>query len=298
MPRIRYVERRFNTATTEIIGQANTIIAEYAAQGYDLTLRQLYYQFVARDLLPNTVQSYKRLGSIINDARLAGLIDWDRLVDRTRGLESPNTWGSPEEIVQVCARTFQHDLWTTQPYRPEVWVEKEALAGVFEGVCGQLRVPHLSCRGYVSQSEMWRAGRRMQRIVKGDQTPLILHFGDHDPSGIDMSRDIADRLKMFAGATVEVRRLALNRPQIDEYDPPPNPAKDTDARFADYQREHGDESWELDALEPAILTGLVEAEILAVREEDPWAAAVAEEEEARRLLTAVAGQWDDLTEGL
>ncbi len=141
MPNICYVERRFNAESQAIINQANTIIVDYAAQGYDLTLRQLYYQFVSRDLLGNTTQNYKRLGSIINDARLAGLIDWDRLVDRTRGIESLATWRNPQDIVSACASQFRHDLWRKQRYRPEVWIEKEALAGVFEGICNELRVP-------------------------------------------------------------------------------------------------------------------------------------------------------------
>src|SRR5262245_22608160 len=99
MPCVCYVKRRFGRAATAVIEQANEIISEYADQGFNLTLRQLYYQFVARDLMANTVRDYKRLGEIINDARLAGLIDWDRLIDRTRGLERLATWSSPEDLV-------------------------------------------------------------------------------------------------------------------------------------------------------------------------------------------------------
>jgi hypothetical protein len=299
MPCIRYVNRRFNAGSQSVIAQANAIITEYAAQGFDLTLRQLYYQFVARDLLGNTTENYKRLGSIVNDARLAGLIDWDRLVDRTRGVEQLAVWDGPEDIVDTCSRQFRHDLWAGQSHRPEVWIEKEALAGVFEGVCNELRVPYLSCRGYTSQSEMWRAGQRFRAIKKSGQTPVILHFGDHDPSGIDMSRDIAERLKMFVGGDgVEVRRLALNMAQVEEHNPPPNPAKATDARFNSYQAEHGNESWELDALEPALLAQLVQDAVAGMRDDVAWQEAVEREEEARRLLGEVSSRWDDITSGL
>lgn len=297
MPCITYTPRNFNAASVAVIDHANTIIAEYAQQGFDLTLRQLYYQFVSRDLLPNTTESYKRLGSIVNDARLAGLIDWDRLVDRTRGLEQLATWRSPSEIVEACSEQFRHDLWATQKFRPEVWIEKEALAGVFEGVCNELRVPYLSCRGYTSQSEMWRAGQRLQRTVKKKQVPVVFHFGDHDPSGIDMTRDITDRLKLFMGG-VKLTRLALNMDQVQQYDPPPNPAKATDARFVSYQEEYGDESWELDALEPAVLTQLVRDAVGGVRDQAAWDDAVGREQEARRLLGEVASNWDTITEGL
>lgn len=99
MPKISYIEKRFRSETLEIIDQANAIITEYEAQGFDLTLRQLYYQFVARDLIPNTQRDYKRLGSIVNDARLAGLIDWASIVDRTRNLRALGHFESIERIT-------------------------------------------------------------------------------------------------------------------------------------------------------------------------------------------------------
>ena len=86
MPKITYKEYRLKQASLDIINQANQIIREYSAQGFDLTLRQLYYQFVSRDLIPNSQREYKRLGSIINKGRLAGLVDWNAIVDRTRNL--------------------------------------------------------------------------------------------------------------------------------------------------------------------------------------------------------------------
>jgi hypothetical protein len=84
MPIIKYKDFNFRSASLSVIELANSIIAEYQAQGYDLTLRQLYYQFVARGIIPNSDAEYKKLGSVINDGRLAGLIDWDSITDRTR----------------------------------------------------------------------------------------------------------------------------------------------------------------------------------------------------------------------
>lgn len=297
MPKICYVERKFSASSQEMIDHANTIIEEYAAQGYDLTLRQLYYQFVSRDLIPNNQQSYKRLGSIINDARLAGLIDWSRLVDRTWNLHALSHWSSPSEIVSACANQYRIDKWATQPHRIEVWIEKEALAGVFERVCDELDVPFFSCRGYTSQSEMWAAGQRLKGIVKRKQKPIILHFGDHDPSGVDMTRDITDRLALFMGG-VRLERLALNMDQIQQYQPPPNPAKTTDARAEGYIAKYGDDSWELDALEPDVLANLVRDFVLNVRVETRWKAAEAKERKAKAQLAAVADQWQTLTRNL
>src|SRR3954471_20656066 len=125
MPKVCYEECGFGPARLAMIAKANEIIATYAAQGYDLTLRQLYYQFVARDLIPNRQSEYKRLGAIINDARLGGLLDWDYIVDRTRNVRSMATWGDPSDIISASARQFRIDKWEHQPTRVEVWIEKD-----------------------------------------------------------------------------------------------------------------------------------------------------------------------------
>lgn len=132
MPLICYEEKRFGADRLAMIAQANKIIATYSAQGYDLTLRQLYYQFVSRDLIPNKQSEYKRLGAIVSEARRAGLIDWDAIVDRTRNLQQLGTWDSPAEVLEEDARWFRYDRWESQPYYVEVWFEKDALMGVFK----------------------------------------------------------------------------------------------------------------------------------------------------------------------
>lgn len=298
MPKIQYVSKNFSERTLTTIAQAAEIIREYDAQGYSLTLRQLYYQFVARDLLPNRQREYKRLGNIVSDGRLAGLLDWWAIEDRTRGLASRSHWSDPAEIVEGSAKGFYVDRWANQPVRVEVWIEKEALAGVFDRVCSDLDVPFFSCRGYTSQSEMWRAARRFVRHSKDEGKPTyILHFGDHDPSGIDMTRDIVDRMEVF-GARVHVDRLALNMNQVEEWNPPPNPAKVTDSRFDGYLVEYGPSSWELDALEPATLSAIVRDTIEGLRDEEAWAESEEEVEEGRRLLQAAADRWEDVVEFL
>jgi hypothetical protein len=299
MPKVAYVTKRFGRESLAVIQQAETIIDEYIKQGFKLTLRQLYYQFVSRDLLANTVRNYKRLGSIINDGRLAGLIDWDAIEDRTRSVNSPSHWGTPGQIVDSAAYSYRVDKWLGQPHRAEVWVEKEALAGVFERICGRLDISFLCCRGYTSQSEMWGSAVRLATIAKSQkQVPIILHFGDHDPSGIDMTRDIHDRLDLFTGGLIKIKRIALNMNQVDEYTPPPNPAKVTDSRFASYEREYGNESWELDALNPTVLETLVRDEVTALIDLKKWDARTSYEAEGREQLQKVAGQWDTVVERL
>jgi hypothetical protein len=297
LPRIAYVEKTFRKSSLAVIQQANKILREYGAAGFDLTLRQLYYQFVARDLIPNTQKSYKRLGSIINDARLAGLIDWSYIVDRTRNLRALGHWDEPSDIIESAAASFRVDLWETQPYYCEAWIEKDALVGVLERICNELDIPFFSCRGYTSQSELWGAAQRIIRETGDGRSAVIFHLGDHDPSGIDMTRDITERFRMF-GAKVDVRRLALNMDQVEQYDPPPNPAKLTDSRCAGYMAEHGSSSWELDALNPSVISDLIRSNAEELIDEDAWKERKAAGERGRELLGACAGRWDEVEDCL
>lgn len=293
-----FISRSFRADTLGIIESANRIIREYQAKGFTLTLRQLYYQFVARGMIPNRQSEYKRLGSIVNDGRLAGLIDWDAIEDRTRNIRKPNTWDSPAAIINAIAEQYQEDIWANQKYRPEVWIEKDALVGVVEPVCLRWFVPFFACRGYSSQSETYSAGVRFRNYRRRGLTPIVLHLGDHDPSGIDMTRDNADRLAMFARSGIEVRRLALNWEQVEQYDPPPNPAKESDSRHAGYQAKFGDESWELDALDPTVIDDLISTELGTLVDADSWEADVAASEENRLLLQKVSDNWTDVVSSL
>jgi hypothetical protein len=258
--KIRYESWSPGTDAQAVVRQAEAICRTYAGQGYDLTLRQLYYQFVARGLIPNSQQSYSRLGDIVSNGRMAGLIDWSHIVDRTRNLRGTSHWGSPSDIIDASASSFRLDKWADQDTRVEVWVEKEALAGVVQRAADEYDVNWFSCRGYVSQSELWAAGRRHRLYMQRGQGVIVLHLGDHDPSGIDMTRDIRDRPPHVRSATArttrprKVRRIALNDGSgQQQYNPPPNPAKLTDSRSEGYIQEYGHESWELDALDPATL---------------------------------------------
>lgn len=285
-PKIEYEAHDFGGEKLALIDHANEIIESYQAQGYDLTLRQLYYQFVARDLLGNTVQNYKRLGAVVSEGRRAGLIDWLAIVDRTRNLKSLPHWANPGDYIMPNG--FMVDKWSTQPNRVEVWIEKEALAGVFERICRELDVPYFACRGYTSDSEIWSAAQRLSGYSEEGQLPIILHFGDHDPSGIDMTRDIIDRIALLGGPEMDVKRLALNMDQVEEYEPPPNPAKETDSRFRGYMAAYGEESWELDALEPDVLAGLVRAAVNSVLDKKAWKLKQDEEKVGRKRLREVA----------
>lgn len=329
MPQIPYETKAFADATLDRIRTAVEILEEYAQQGYDLTLRQLFYQHVARALIENTERSYKRLGKIVNDARMAGYIDWERIIDRTRNMRSIAHWDSPAEIIDATARSFKVDLWASQENYVEVWIEKDALVGVIEPICRELDVPYFSCRGYTSQSEMWSASQRLLEKVLAGKHVTILHLGDHDPSGIDMTRDIQDRLNVFIASDYvraradeqdvdlsdnrqfikdtwreglrlfDVDRIALTMAQVQQYNAPPNPAKVTDSRAAGYIRKYGHQSWELDALDPPVMTALIRDRVEAlIEDEAAWEEAVAEEREGQRLLRQASAEWTEIVDNL
>lgn len=314
MPKITYIEKTFGPQSELMIARANAICEEFADQGIDLTLRGLYYRIVARDLFPdsrrwaktatgrwvrdengtkNADPNYKWLGEIINDARLAGLTDWNHLSDVTRSLRDLAHWNSPDEIMDAVARQYRTARWADQPEHVEVWIEKDALVGVIQGPCTANDVPYFSCRGYTSQTAMWEAAQRLRRIEADGQKVVIIHLGDHDPSGIDMTRDISDRLAMF-GSGAEVTRIALNMDQVEQYQPPPNPAKVSDSRSTEYIEVYGDESWELDALDPAVLAALITGEIARHRDETLWTAATARMDTDRFLLRQASQRWEEL----
>lgn len=288
-----YKNINFRASTLDLIHMIGALIESYQRQGFMLSVRQLYYQLVARDIVPNTERSYKNVASMINDGRLAGLLDWDAIEDRGRDIEVRGRWTSGAQIVQSAARSFHMDMWENQPHRPFVIVEKAALAGVLGGVCTQLDVPLLAARGYPSVSVVREmALEHILPALSAGQEPVIFHLGDHDPSGIDMTRDLEERLRMFIEAEDYqldgVDRIALTMHQIEEKNPPPNPAKTSDARFASYMREFGDESWELDALEPAYLVDLLTGEIQNYIDIDRWEERKQEIEDIRARLDRVA----------
>jgi hypothetical protein len=276
-----FVDKKFGVAGLTLIDTVNGILDEYAAQGYDLSLRQLYYQLVARGHVENTVQSYKRIGGLVSDARLAGLVDWKMINDRGRVRVTPSHWTDPASILRSAARSFRIDKWEDQDYFVMAMVEKQALEGVLIPVCAELDIPFIANKGYSSSSSLYEIGQDLQEVLNNGKQAVVLYLGDHDPSGIDMTRDVLDRLNLFAERTdfndVEVDRLALNFDQIEILNPPENPAKESDSRFEAYQKKFGDSSWELDAIEPRQLADIVRDAVARYRDDDLWDQAVERE---------------------
>lgn len=289
-----FIDKKFTAKSLQKLEWIDAILSKYRSMGYDLTVRQVYYQLVAQDLIPNNVRSYNQIQSLISAGRKAGLISWDMIVDRTRATIIPPHWSSPGDIVQASVDHYANDKWRTQENHLEIMCEKQALAGILEPVCQELDVNFTSNRGYASDSLMYQVAQRLAKKAMAGKAIYVLYFGDHDPSGLDMDRDIASRLEMFSYLNFETRRLALLMNQVEEMNLPENPAKSSDSRYANYLYEFGDSSWELDAVEPDELVRLTTEAVESLRDDDLWEVAVEEEEEGRQELQEFADQYLDV----
>lgn len=292
-----FVSKNFKPDALAMIDRVNAILADYERQGYDLTLRQLYYQLVSRNIVPNTERSYKNVGSLVSEARLAGLVDWDMIKDRGRSVVSNPHWTDPKDFLVSVAPQFQLGHWLDQDNYVEVMVEKQALEGVLEPVCAGLDVSFTANKGYSSSSAMYEASKRFAARAEDGKNIFVIYLGDHDPSGIDMSRDILDRLELFISTALgrdqndsrlSVMRIALNMDQVRELNPPENPAKITDSRAEGYIKKFGTSSWELDAIEPKHLATLVTTAVTGLMDKKKFFASKTREEKGREVLTAAA----------
>lgn len=301
-----FITKDFGPEALRRIEIINEILDDYERQGYDVSTRQLYYQLVSKNIIPNTEKSYASIKGLVSDARLAGLIDWDMIKDRGREVIINPHWTSPAEFLRQAAPQYRVDLWANQDNYVEVMVEKQALEGVLEPVCRSLDVPFTSNKGYTSSSALYEASKRYLKRKEQGKNLFVIYCGDHDPSGIDMSRDIADRLDLFVKTSadechligpneepaVTMVRVALNMSQIRELNPPPNPAKLTDSRASGYVANFGRESWELDAVPVDKLAKLVKRAVIELMDVDLFDQDKAEMMAAREKLLEFANTFE------
>lgn len=313
MAKEKFIEHRFEPASLELIETCNAIVDAYRDQGYVLTLRQLYYQLISKDKFPedrrwtwtgskwirdqngtkNAQPNYKWLGEFVSIARQAGLVDWDMFEDRGRRVSMNSHWDSPASIIRSAADSFRIDRWEGQKNYVETMIEKDALSGIVWPVCSEMDIRFCANKGFSSSSAMYYLARRLTKAHKAGMNIHIIYVGDHDPSGIDMTRDITDRLQLYTRSRVKlnVHRLALNYDQVQMWNPPESPAKETDSRYKTYRDQFGDSCWELDAVEPAILTGLIRDKIVDLIDMSIWAQVEQREEKMRNELQRLSASY-------
>ena len=252
---------RLNNANKERLFVVNEIIEEYAEQGYKLTLRQLYYQLVSRGIVLNEKKEYGKLSSLLVKGRMAGVVDWDAIEDRLRIPYLPYWVHNIEDALNDTIESYRLNRQEGQGVHVELWVEKDALSGVLRRITSYYHINLMVNRGYSSCTAMHDAYIRFTDVETEGKEIVVLYLGDHDPSGLDMIRDITNRLEEFGLDYFTVKHIGLTREQINKYDPPPNPARFKDPRAEWYMQEYGNVSWEVDALNPEVLHALVKENV-------------------------------------
>ena len=261
-----------------LVQDIKKIVDELSAAGHKLTLRQLYYQLVSKDLIPNHVTVYKKLGKVLDDCRYSGQIDWDAIEDRGRIPFLPYWVLGVEDAIQDTINRYRLNRQKGQSVHVEMWTEKDAISGILKKVTNPYHVRLAVNKGYTSSSALYRAYRRFLRIINQGAKVIVLYFGDHDPSGINMVSDIKRRISNFLHKgeqsktgvwkdmesiddVFQICRIGLTMDQVKTYNLPPNPAKMSDPRAKEYVMKYGKLSWEVDALSPDVLMQIVSESI-------------------------------------
>ena len=243
-------------STYEILMEVLRFVKRYKV----VTVRQIYYGLVSQQIINNNKSEYNRVVRIIKRARLAGLLEFDKIIDDTREAQKTPSWDSIEDIINVAIDQYRSNWWVNQDYYVEVWLEKRALSRIFYPITDLYDVYLCVGGGYQSWSEIWEAKKRFEEV--GDKPIIILYFGDLDPSGKDMPRDIKERFQTL-GIDIRVEEVALTRDDIEQYNLPRNPTKPGDTRKKWYIEKY-DITYgvELDALPPDVLRNKIGTAIL------------------------------------
>jgi len=272
----------------EVVRCVNEILSQYSMP---LTLRQIFYRLVANYNYPNKNSTYAQLSKQLVKAREKGDIDEDRIEDRSREfLGEDNGFNSLEEFLkyQITAfldspKYYSRNMWTEQPEFVIVWVEKDALSRVIFNIAEKYNVITAPSRGYSSYTYIKKAIERFPN----DKEVTILHFADHDPSGLDMTRDVNERFNSYSSREIKIERIALSYDQVQRYNLTLNPTKRADPRAEDYISKFGDRCWELDAIEPNELQRMVEESIVRHIDEKIWNDTVEKREQERQEIEKI-----------
>jgi hypothetical protein len=259
----------------EVVEAALDVFKQYDTA---LTLRQLYYRLVSRHLFPNTINSYKRLSRLMVRAREEGDVPVNCLEDRSRRVLGRGDAGytSAQDFLKrrlvslrESYKEFRMPMWDVQPNYIVVSLEKDALSRLVSDIANQYAVRTFPTRGYPSFTYVQRMAGYIRNRLKGKPT-VVLYFGDFDPSGVDIERDLSARLEKYKAGEYIVHRVALTKDQIVKYSLPPMPVKRSDARSHNFVASYGDESVELDALDPRTLKLMVAQSIASYIDLDAW----------------------------
>lgn len=248
------------------------------------TVRQVFYAASVRGLVEKSEEGYGKVQNDLTLLRKGGRLPYGWLADSTRWQRKPRTFGSIQQALEDTAQLYRRALWNDADEYVEIWLEKDALAGVIYPVTGKYDVPLMVARGYASLSFLYSAA---EFIAELDKPACIYHLGDYDPSGQDAARAIEQTLRELApDATIRFKRLAVTPAQIEAWALPSRPTKKTDTRAAKFG---SDTSVELDAIPPDELRALVEDAINVHLPQDQLGVMLAAEQSERSVLLDIVG---------
>jgi len=276
-----------------VVAATNKVIAQYDVR---LTIRQIYYRLISPpfQLFANTLSNYKGFDKILTRAREKEEVDWRRIEDRSRTtIGGDGGFDSPEDFMDyVMRRTkgmwqgYSRPAWRDQPNYLEVWVEKDALATLVSTVADGFNVLTYPSRGYSSFTRVMEAIEDRFAQVDESREIFVIHLTDHDPSGLDMTRDVEERIRQYwpDADRLTIERVALTFDQVKKFDLASNPTKSADPRATTYVAQYGDQCWELDALPPDELEKIVDRAIRSYIEDTIWNANVRQIEKEKKEL--------------
>jgi len=275
--------KRSRATKGQVHDRRNTLFSIIEAMR-PMTVRQVFYQATVHGIVEKTEAGYSKVQTDLVAMRRAGQLPYAWLADNTRWQRKPITFGSIQEALQDTARFYRKSLWRNAGRYVEVWLEKDALAGVVTPVTEEYDVPLMVARGYASLSFLHSAA---EHIAAMDVPTFIFHLGDYDPSGVNAGEKIEQTLRELAPkAEIYFARIGVTLEQIQQWDLPTRPTKQTDSRAAGF----GDISVELDAISPEALRGLVRSWIEQLMPQDELRVLQAAEQSERAiLLDMVAG---------
>jgi hypothetical protein len=245
----------FQAKTMKIIETAREILASADSP---MTVRQVYYQLVSRQVVENNRNRYQSVSDALVKARQQEILPWEWIEDRLRKPRRVSMWRGLAAFADTAEAAYRRDVWESQSDYLEVWLEKDALSGIFEDVLEPYGVTLNVGRGF----DGWDSIRNAAARYEGRENVTVLYFGDFDPSGEDMARSLRDRLAFFE-VYPEIIKCALTKDDIARYDLPPDFAKKTDSRAAKFIAKNGDVSVELDALPNDVLKNRLIEEVEA-----------------------------------
>jgi hypothetical protein len=234
--------------TTKLIEKAAAILAEH----HPMTVRQVYYQLVSRQVVENNRGAYQAVSKALVAARREEIIPWEHIEDRVRQPHHVSMWDGLAHFAKTAAAAYRRDIWAEQPILIETWLEKDALSGIFEDALSPYGVTLNVGRGFDGWDSINNAALRFKEQQINGKPVVVLYFGDFDPSGEDMVRSLRERLA-YLGSKPSIIKCALTLDDIRRYELPTDFTKKTDTRRAAFVRKWGDVSVELDALPLAVL---------------------------------------------